>query len=179
MVHNRILQVGSAQKSVDRADMNAIPSCMHCYICQVPKTARVSACLHAMNMLVLYKYADLQVYQEHTAPGILSRLDLYYPQQRLGVMVDGAHHFKIYSRKVGKQQAETDAECNQQVMDKQGEGEVKGLLRLHFSDTKQYDRMFMLALRAARDAGVKCFVIFSPSYKRKPMIKKTGECSFL
>jgi hypothetical protein len=131
-----------------------------------------------MHMLILYKYADLQVYQEHTAPGVLSRLDLYYAHQRLGVMVDGAHHFKNHSRKIGKQQAETDAECNQQVMDKQGKGEVKGLLRLHYGDTRHYDRMFMLALKAARDAGVKCFVLFSPSYKRQPMITRTGRRQF-
>jgi hypothetical protein len=185
--HFRVMQQGSAQKSVRRRDASVRgggkvlpPSCEWCTICHMPRAPAqfVSDCAAQCYSLLKHKYANLILVQDYRPPGLTSMgvrsaLDIWVPKERLGIMIDGAQHFPGSGRYTTGQ-AVSDAAWDKAVLAAAGSTEIKGLLRLHHADSKgggaTYDVFIARALQLCRATSVACFTLYTRAYDCKSVV---------
>lgn len=187
--HMRVMLVGSAQKAfrrhaaaiegrlargIESDELSAHASCLWCKICNVPaqELQQVSECAQRFHSLLLRQYKDLFVLQEYKAPQFQGILDLYCPDYKLGIMIDGEQHFS--GTRCNEKQVQSDETFNAGVLQAAGTGEVQGLVRLHHADNQnKYGMILARGLELSRDQCVQSFVLFSPSFLRQDIIVRT------
>jgi len=187
--HMRVMLVGSAQKAfrrhaaalagrlargIENDELSAHASCLWCENCNVPaqELQQVSECAQRCHSLLLGQYKNLFVLQEYNAPKFQGILDLYCPDHKLGIMIDGEQHFS--GTRCNEKQVQSDDTFNAGVLEAAGTGEVQGLVRLHHADNQnKYGMMLARGLELSRDQFIQSFVLFSPSFCRQDIIVRT------
>jgi len=124
--------------------------------------------------LLLGQYKDLFVLQEYKAPNFQGILDLYCPDYKLGIIIDGEQHFS--GSRCSKKQVQSDETFNAGVLKAAGTGEMQGLIRLHLADNQdKYGVMLAHGLERSIDQFIQSFVLFSPSFLRQNIIVRTHQ----
>jgi len=172
--HNKHLMlrslVRSAQRAAERAERDEdgqggpCPPVLYCKICDQLQGLGPAASHFEQRLygLMAARFADHPMVQEACVLGRV--VDVWISNLRLAIMVDGQQHFQDGKRS----QAASDAEFNQAVITGRGQ-EVRGLLRLHYTDTlTEWHAKIARALACARDARTQCFVMFSAAYGCSP-----------
>lgn len=178
--HTHTLQVRSLIRSFQRAlgrnDAQQVPGmgcdtapatalyCKRCDIpCAMPGAMTASESERRLYCLLQSRFSDLQWQHEERVCG--RAVDVWVPALKLVIQVDGAHHFWGSDG----QQASSDRQHEEAVLNSRGAGQVKGLLRLHHREGNDvWERCTAWVLVLARDATVISFVVYSPHFGRKP-----------
>lgn len=155
--HSRLMQPASVA-----AALNAGRS-LRCPICQ-PAPGQTSRHVPAVQAAVSAA-GQHWVPEVYCLPGHSSPADLWLPQARLAIQVDGAHHTNvaIYNTPA-TDQAEVDARFDSGII-------RAGLraLRIHYRDTAQPAAVVSQALQLCQQLPHTAFVVYSPSYGRQPL----------
>lgn len=103
--------------------------------------------------------------------GWFGPVDIMVSCSKLALMVDGEHHFpEINSRgmygKLARMQQYIDERFNDEVLSRDGTA-IRGVLRLHCRDRAYWLHHIKRAEALLQQPYVKCFVIFTKSYRNQ------------
>lgn len=154
------------QQGTDVVDSMACATALYCKRCGntqgMSGAMAASHCESRLYCLLQSRFPDVQWQHEQRVCG--RPVDVWVPALKLVLQADGAHHFWGPDGT----QADSDRRHEQAVL---GSMQAKGLLRLHYQDGNDvWAGCVAWALHLARDAGVCSFVVYSPSYSRRPIV---------
>ena len=178
--HYKIRQLQSAARSARRAGPQCDPTVNYCKCCSLPAGLPK---VHKASQFELQLYEMLEGWSRRTGPllwvqetRVIARrqVDVWLPHARIALNVDGQQHFprvsKGHQSTSSKVQAARDEAFNAAVMRGAG-GQVRGLVRLHFrDDVCAWREKLKQAMMLAADARVRCFVLFTPSYRKHDQV---------
>lgn len=152
--HSRLLQPGSAAKALRRDGE------LRCPICQ-PTAGQTSRHVPAVQQAADSTGLEWQA-EHYCLPGHSSPADIWFPQLRLAVQIDGAHHryVSIYSAPAERQQ-EVDARFDSSII-------RHGLraLRIDYKDAARPAAALAAAIFLCQLDPAAAFVMYSTSYHR-------------
>lgn len=171
-VHTVQRQAASLARSMLRARKLglALPSCLTCKLCP-GQPVQQGMCMPPCGERQLCDWLGQAGIRYETQFKVLlgwyGALDVWLPQYRVGVMVDGEQHFP--SHHTGHHttssiaQAEIDARFNAAVLGDRG-ARIGGLVRLHHHDYQYWMRHVCRAIAQAQEPDAVVFVLFTKSY---------------
>ena len=171
--HKRLLQYTSAHRDMRRWKKKyggSVPyPGLHCKRCwgDGEGEKKAASVLEQEGYATLSAVCPGEIWAECSLLG--KSVDVYVPRLRLAVEVDGEQHF----RNAGA--AGRDDAFDLAVVQNRGQGRVKGLVRLHYSDALCYGggdawkAAVAQAMHACRSRQVQCFVFYSRAYGRAPL----------
>lgn len=172
-LHYRLMRVDSVQQAVKRqrkaasstgsngsSGSNADRCCLRCPVCD-PAGTEISRHVRPVHAAA-DATGELWVAEVHCVQGHCSPADLYFPEKRLAVQVDGAGHTDVQVHgKTLEQQQRTDAFFDNEVV-RQG----LRALRIHWRDANKPAADLAAALSRCRQQPAAAFVMYSSSYGR-------------
>lgn len=152
--HSRLLQPASAAAALRRSGS------LRCPICQ-PAAGQTSRHAPAVQQAVTASgqqwVPEVYCLRGHTSPA-----DIWLPQLRLAIQIDGAHHTDVamYSTPAADQ-AEIDARFDSSII-------RAGLraLRIHYRDSQRPAAVVSWAIQLCQQLPNTAFVAYSSSYRR-------------
>lgn len=183
--HVRHMQLRSVILAASERRKGAKTHELYCKVCNNPRGKGRRGSQHEQRCykMMVCRFPNLTLCIESLMMGSDTRtpLDLYVPEVKLGICVDGAQHFSKegvagHHGSGSEDQAVCDECVNEWVLagsSVSGPHDVRGLVRLHFDDhTDKWVRTVSRALERARTQPSCRFVVFSDGYERPDLIRQ-------
>lgn len=180
--HTKQLQLGSINKSLkeyrEQLGPGGVPPCLHCHACMAcpVEGVRMPSGWEFKLYDLLARYWPWVAYQPEmkVLQGRRGAVDVLLTQYKVGVMVDGEHHFPSHHGShhgtCSKEQQHIDQGFNQAVLQLGPCHGLRGIVRLHHHDYEHWLTHISRAVHMALQPHVHVFVLFSLSYNQAGMV---------
>lgn len=173
--HTRVLRLKSLLGTAERQGAyNHPPSTLHCYMCNCRRVQGPRRGPSQHELKLYEKLARCPTFYSQFRPECklllehFGAVDVFLPECGVAIMVDGEHHFpnkQGHHTRGTQEQMVSDLCFDAKVLAGGGRG-IRGLVRLHYKDSKLWLEFIEKAVAHARNASVRVFVIYSASYYR-------------